>query len=673
VNVHGEKIMLPRVGIPIVLLVAALASGCESGTSRGPEAIEFTAPPPPTGQGFVALYAPPVDVVPYPNDLYNPDGTRLGVPVRLTSPLAGGLNTLDGFSTTAPIGASFNGPVAPESLVPFDPTGAPTGAESLFVIDVTNGVPLVPGLHYEVRVSEAAGTGGGLVEIAPLLPLAPRTRYAFLITDNVENTFGVAAEADTIFAAVRDTHLAGADSVPGAPQLDPLFPAITPLIDLAEQLGLAGGSVIAAWSLLTQSIEDVLETLAQNATARPAVVAPAGISTADLGLGLPGLADIYVGFMEVPYYGDPATPLDSFWITAELMPPDGANPQPIPRVPDMRIPLLVSLPNDTSSEQKPAEGWPVALFQHGVTSNRAAMLALADAFAQAGIAVIAIDLPLHGVTDTASPFYQGPDSPFGNNERHFNMDNVGATGVFMPDGEIDNGWQILNLQNPLNARDHIRQAVSDMVHLVRTIPTLDLPDGLAGPDLDGNRIHFVGVSLGGIISGVFLGLAPEIATATLANPAGPWTSILTDAEAVTFGQPIRDGLAGQGLPQGTVGFDNFVRDLQTLIDPVDPVNYATAAAANQPLHVLSVADDQTVPNAPTDNLVSLWGLPTISSTVHSAPETVSGMVRFTSGGHASLLDPSVDPAVTMEMQQQTVAFAASLGTLILIGDENLVE
>ena len=46
--------------------------GCESGTSSGPAAIAFTPAPAPSGQGFVALYSPPVDVGPYPNDIYNP-------------------------------------------------------------------------------------------------------------------------------------------------------------------------------------------------------------------------------------------------------------------------------------------------------------------------------------------------------------------------------------------------------------------------------------------------------------------------------------------------------------------------------------------------------------------------------------------------------------------------
>jgi hypothetical protein len=243
--------------------------------------------------------------------------------------------------------------------------------------------------------------------------------------------------------------------------------------------------------------------------------------------------------------------------------------------------------------------------------------------------------------------------------------------VFAPDGQIDNGWQILNVGNPLNARDHIRQAVADLTALTRTVPVLDFP-GAANPDLDGNRIHFVGISLGSIISGVFLGLNSEVTTATLSSPAGPWTSILTDPEAIDFGAPIRAALAAQGLPAGTVGFDNFVRDLQTLIDPVDPVNYATDAALH-PLHVIEVLGDTAVPNAPTDYIAQLWGLPSRSATATAVPPaTVSGIVRFTAGVHSSLFNPT-NPAVTTEMQRQTVGYAVSAGSVILISDTTVVQ
>lgn len=657
-----------------LVLVAASLFGCQNGSSTGPAPITFTPPAPPAGAGFVALYAPPVGVGPYPSDLYNPTGTKLEVPVRVTSPLASALNTLDGFSTTAVVTAPFNAPVDSASLVPFDPLAMPTGTESVFVLDATHGAPLVPGVDYAVRLSAAAGSGG-TVEIVPLQPLAPRTRYVFIMTDGVHSATGAAAGADTVFGAVRDAHLAGLTSVPGAPQLDPLFPAITPLLDTATTvLGIPGANVVVAWSMLTESIGNVLGAIEASATPRPSLLAPMGITTAQLGVGLPGLADIYVGYIEIPYYGDPANPLTSFWVNSSLMPPNETDPVPVPRVASLRIPLLATLPNAASGQAKPANGWPVVIFEHGITLNRTAMLAIADSFAQAGFAVVAIDLPLHGVTDTSSPFYQGPGSPFGNNERHFNLDNVGPIGVFAPDGQIDDGWEILNVQNPLNGRDHIRQAVADTIALARTIATLDFPDGDANPDLDGARIHYVGISLGSIISGVFLGLNDDVGTATLSSPAGPWTSILTDSDAIDFGAPIRAALSAQGLPPGTVGFDNFVRDLQTVIDPVDPVNYAADAAALHPLHVIEILGDTAVPNGSTDYLASLWGLASVSTTVAVAPPaTTSGIVRFTAGGHSSLFNPAIDPTATTEMQRETVIFAASGGSVIQITDSSVVQ
>jgi hypothetical protein len=657
----------------VTLFVGAFVSGCESGSSENPPPITFTPAPAPAGTGFVALYAPPVDVVPYPNDIYNPTGTRLAVPVKATSPLAAALNTLDGFSTSAVISAPFNAPLDPASLIPWNPASMQPSAASIIVLNATAGTPLVPGLHYTVRVSTAAGSGNGVLEIVPLRPLSPRTRYAFIVTNRVRSTAGVAAGADLVFGAVRDTHLAGGTSVPGQPALTPLFPAITPLINTAVGLGIPGNTVAVAWSMQTQSIGDVLDTIAASATPRPATLVAAG-TTAQLGVGLPGIASIYTGYMEVPYYGDPANPLTSFWVNSQLMPPNVQNPTPVARVPNRRIPLLATLPNAGSMQTKPASGWPVVIFQHGITLDRTVMFAMADSFAQAGFAVVAIDLPLHGIRTTNNPLYQGPNSPFGNNERHFNLDNVGATGVFAPDGQIDNGWQILNVGNPLNARDHIRQAVSDTIHLTRTLPTLSLPDPDAGTDIDANRIHFVGISLGSIISGVFLGLDTDVGTATLASPAGPWTSILTDPQAIDFGAPIRAALSAQGLPQGTVGFDNFVRDLQTVIDPVDPINYAAAAAANHPLHVIEVLGDTAVPNAPNDYIAQLWGLPSVSTTTAVAPPaTVSGIVRFRVGVHSSLFNRTPSPAATTEMQTQTVTYAASRGSVIQITDTAVVQ
>ena len=61
--------------------------------------------------------------------------------------------------------------------------------------------------------------------------------------------------------------------------------------------------------------------------------------------------------------------------------------------------MLVTVPNAASAaDGAPAGGWPVLIFQHGITRNREDMFAVADSFGAGGFAVVAIDLPLHGVT-----------------------------------------------------------------------------------------------------------------------------------------------------------------------------------------------------------------------------------------------------------------------------------
>jgi hypothetical protein len=313
----------------------------------------------------------------------------------------------------------------------------------------------------------------------------------------------------------------------------------------------------------------------------------------------------------------------------------------------------------------------VAIIIHGVTGNRTAMLALADAFASAGFAVLAIDLPLHGVTDVTSPFYQGPGGPFGDNERHFNLDNVGPVGELAPDGRIDNGWQIFNVGNPLNARDHGRQAISDLIHLSLTAPTLDF-DGDQTGDIDPGRMHFVSLSLGSMFSTGFLAVSDAVLTATMSSPGGPFAAFLYDANATDFGLQIRQGIEAQGIAFGTADFDEFARDLQTVLDPIDPLNHAAAAVAAQPLHVIEVLDDTAVPPALTDTLAALMGLADISRTTNDAGG-VRGIVRFTAGGHSSLFNPAIDPAVTAEMQSQAVTFAVSGGTSIVIANEEFVQ
>src|SRR5690625_5411038 len=75
-------------------------------------------------------------------------------------------------------------------------------------------------------------------------------------------------------------------------------------------------------------------------------------------------------------------------------------------------PVLMTVPNELSGQSQPSSGWPVVIFQHGITGDRSQMLALADTMAAQGFAVVALDMPLPGFTDPSSPLYVG-NTPFG--------------------------------------------------------------------------------------------------------------------------------------------------------------------------------------------------------------------------------------------------------------------
>src|SRR5207237_9696282 len=87
------------------------------------------------------------------------------------------------------------------------------------------------------------------------------------------------------------------------------------------------------------------------------------------------------------------------------------NPLPVPTQ-MLQIPVLVTVPNAASRHPAPpVGGWPVLIFQHASYRNREDMFAVADSFADNGFVVAGIDLPLHGITDPADPYYATAANP----------------------------------------------------------------------------------------------------------------------------------------------------------------------------------------------------------------------------------------------------------------------
>jgi pimeloyl-ACP methyl ester carboxylesterase len=458
---------------------------------------------------------------------------------------------------------------------------------------------------------------------------------------------------------------------------------------------------VLSWVATTQSITPVMQAVDSRIEQNQAPKIDVAFTNLTLNLLGPGLspnADVYAGVLAVPYYlgapsaADPTAPLHDSWQAAPgaYVPPFDAvgldptstnvtfaNPFPVANS-TQYIPVVLTIPNSKSLKPiRPASGWPIVIFQHGITRNRTDMFAIAGALADQGFAVIAIDAPLHGLTDPTNPFFHNQllahiNPSLITNERTFDLDlENNSTSAPGPDGTIDpSGTYFINLSYLLTSRDNLRQANADLLELAKAVPTISY-DGNPTGDFDGSRVEFVGQSLGSIIGTAFLAIEPHVNVGLLNVPGGGVARLL-DASP-TFGPSIHAGLAQAGLTQGTPTYDAFFVAAQTVVDSGDSINFAFATAGKAILAQEVVGDathpsDQVIPNsvptAPlsgTEPLLAALGLSSITQTTEAAQ--IRGVVRFTQGAHGSLLDPTSSAAVTIEMQGEMASFIAGGGGL----------
>lgn len=651
-----------------------------------------------TGAPFVAEFDPAAGIVPFPDDqlfIGSTDGT-LNIPVNdQTDPASAPLlavDSLDGFSTVAPITERFSAALDPASVRAGDtvrlfrvelvnPFLQPHAATPFRVEGID--AELVAGKDFTAGVMASDPTGRTL-EIQPLRPLEPATAYMVVLTDGIRSSDGQPAlpDRDYILARYRgalldaDGHSRFArldDSQ--AHQLNLLHHQVVSQEDAAAAWGLRRGHIVLSWTFLTQSNGAVLKQVADHTQPNSLTLTPSGFSTADFGLA--GVADLYTGSLQINYYQEaptliPTVILTTHWTGVNDTPVTRYNPQPVVRQ-RLTIPVLASIPNAASGQLRPLDGWPVVIFQHGFGQNRTSLIAIADALAQAGVAAVAIDAPLHGITDPSNPFYRGAQ------ERTFNVDLIdNRSGKPGADGKIDpSGSHFIDLNSLLTSRDNLRQGVADLLQLAADLPQAHSA-GRSTPLFDTQHIGFIGYSLGGILGGVLMGLDQHIGPVSLAMAGGGLAHLLESSEA--FGPAIQAGLSAAGIAKGTPPYQTFFRLAQQVLDPADPVNYA-ATSSGHPLDLLEVVGpppDAVVPNhvpgAPlsgTDPLARLLGLaPVAASSRNSGGLRV--LVRFAAGSHASFLNPATASDVTREMQSEVANFVASDGTELLISDPDVL-
>jgi hypothetical protein len=187
--------------------------------------------------------------------------------------------------------------------------------------------------------------------------------------------------------------------------------------------------------------------------------------------------------------------------------------------------------------QKPARGWPVAIFGHGFgDSMYGAPWTVAATLASQGIATVSINVVGHGggALGTLAVLQTGA-APV--------VVPAGGRGIDQDgNGKIDptEGSSAVGSKNIISSRDGLRQTVVDLMQLVRQIEAGVDIDGDGSVDLDAQRIYYSGQSFGGIYGTIFLGVEPSL-KAGVPNVAGG--AII---EIVRL-SPVFRGLATQAL------------------------------------------------------------------------------------------------------------------------------
>lgn len=686
---------------------------------------------------MAATYAPSTGSIPVPNDLLFGGSTdlTLNIPVADATDFSNpsvAISSLDGWSATAPFSMSFSSLDPSVSVNPASVVGGST--VRVFKVnvlrpEVSPGIPAPTGPVTSVEreltanleyVVQAAGPTS--VAIVPTVPFEQQASYMVVATNGLTDSNGLAILTDAQYAIAKSPTPLDPNSAEAA--LEPVRQLVNAMENAAAAVegGPARSSIVLSYQFTVQSIGSVMQS-AKLATIDGPLAAGAVPATSFSSLmtdttpftGL-GAADLYKGsialtyLLGIPSEENPTAPLNTMWKALEELPigPGGAlvpNPfgenltyaNSFPRANGVETaPLLVSMPKAALGCTKPAEGYPVVIFQHGITANRTNLLGIADSLAAPPScrAAVAMDMPLHGITAN-DPVHLGLQAasggliglfedyaPGGLRERTFGVDYVNnETSAPGPDGVADSsGTHTINLSNLLVARDNNRQAILDLLYLEKAVGTMDI-DGDDAADFDASNISFIGHSLGGMVGTGLIAYSDNIKVAALANPGGAIASLLNGSES--FGPRIRAGVAaGAGIttddPTFAATLAQFLFAAQTVVDSSDPANTAVHAVVNNvPTLLLQNLGDAVVPNsvataplAGTEPLARILGLTTVAT---EEAGLVAGDRLFTKlnvGGHSSVLSPD---EATVEMQTQIVSFLSSGGAAVQVVDPTLLD
>ena len=206
---------------------------------------------------------------------------------------------------------------------------------------------------------------------------------------------------------------------------------------------------------------------------------------------------------------------------------------------DKRVPAWWCVP----TTGKPP--YPCVIIMHGYGGDKNGLQMLAPVFALRGISTLAIDAEYHG--DRKQP-----------------------------------GSDILSTYIYRN-RDAFIQTVID---LRRAIDFLQ-----SRPEIDGKRIGYIGLSMGGILGGILAGVDERLQAPILIVAGGDWGYLFANSQHPT----------AVTLREKNPELFKDPRKINEIVGPIDPVNWV-ARISPRPLLMINGKDDPIVPRECTERL-----------------------------------------------------------------------
>ncbi|MBI5526770.1 MAG: hypothetical protein HY897_10595 [Deltaproteobacteria bacterium] len=263
----------------------------------------------------------------------------------------------------------------------------------------------------------------------------------------------------------------------------------------------------------------------------------------------------YKGILSTPYYQADPDGLGAFAVDhATGLPQEQAKTKPG---------FVLALPAAGTAP------YPVVLWQHGGGHNKEALFLVAKPYAQAGFALIGIDLPYHGDRSKV-PGKNGSDQ------------------------------DMADFEQPIKTRDNFRQAAADHMAVITGLAALNPALApLTGLDqtLDPETVFFMGHSMGSLSGTITSGVANSLLGTNLIAGGAPYRQLVAEGLFTLYIQDIL-------FDRPKVETEVLLAFAQTMLDGGDPLNYPARFedAAVRPMDALvwESIGDPAVNNPATD-------------------------------------------------------------------------